>query len=89
MDKFYTLKDMTQEDLNKLVLERNNLKREVEFFKTNYGILQNASDEYEDELLQKIDFLRKRENKLQLIEQMFKSGTIDLKELSDLVKGSE
>lgn len=31
------------------------------------------------------DFLRERENKLQLIEQMFKSGTVDLKELNKIV----
>lgn len=31
-------------------------------------------------------FLRKRENKLQLIEQMFKSGVIDLNRLNELIK---
>ena len=30
-------------------------------------------------------FLKERENKLQLIEQMFKSGTVDLGELERLI----
>lgn len=33
-----------------------------------------------------IQFLTKRENKLKKIERMFKSGTVDLEELSCLVK---
>ena len=37
-------------------------------------------------LKQENDFLRERENKLQLIEQMFKSGTVDLNELAELVE---
>ena len=32
------------------------------------------------------NFLRKRENKLQMIEQMFKSETVDLSELAALVE---
>ena len=32
------------------------------------------------------DFLRKRENKLQMIEQMFKSGSVDLSDLVALVE---
>ena len=53
MSKFYYLEDMTQEDINKLALERNNLKQEnqqlkkqkddvVEYIKENekeYGSL--------------------------------------------------
>ena len=34
-----------------------------------------------------IQFLTKRENKLKKIEKMFRSGTVDLEELSYLVKG--
>lgn len=34
-----------------------------------------------------IQFLTKRENKLKKIERIFKSGTVDLEELSYLVKG--
>ena len=30
MPKFYTLEDMTQDDLNKLALERNNFAKEIE-----------------------------------------------------------
>lgn len=33
-----------------------------------------------------LEFLRKRENKLQTIEMMFASGTVDLDELSKIVK---
>ena len=32
------------------------------------------------------NFLMERENKLQMIEQMFKSGTVDLSELAALVE---
>ncbi len=46
--------------------------------------------EYED-TIQKIqkenEFLRKRENKLQMIEQMFKNKQVDLGDLSALVEG--
>lgn len=41
------------------------------------------------ELKQKIDFLTKRENKLQQIEQMFKSGIVDLDELRKIVLEKE
>ena len=34
------------------------------------------------------EFLTKRENKLQRIEQLFKSGVVDLEELAKLVKGN-
>lgn len=34
-----------------------------------------------------IQFLTKRENKLKKIERIFKNGTVDLEELSYLVKG--
>lgn len=43
---------------------------------------------YKD-LHEKNEFLMKRENKLQLIEQMFKNGSVDLEELSKLVRGDE
>lgn len=38
-------------------------------------------------LQQENEFLRERENKLQMIEQMFKSGQVDLGDLSALVEG--
>ena len=41
------------------------------------------------ELKQKLDFLTKRENKLQQIEQMFKSGIVDLDELRKIVLEKE
>lgn len=43
---------------------------------------------YKD-LHEKNKFLMKRENKLQLIEQMFKSGSVDLEELSNLVRSDK
>lgn len=39
-----------------------------------------------EKLQQEIEFLRQRENKLQMIEQMFKSGSVDLGELAALVE---
>ena len=41
------------------------------------------------DLYEKNQFLMQRENKLQTIEQMFRSGTVDLEELSKLVKGDD
>ena len=35
------------------------------------------------------EFLKERENKLQLIEQMYKNESVDLSELAKLVKGSD
>lgn len=40
-------------------------------------------------LKQELIFLRKRENKLQRIEQLFKSEVVDLEELTKLVKGDK
>ncbi len=37
------------------------------------------------DLKQKLDFLTKRENKLQQIEQMFQNGIVDLDELKEIV----
>ena len=42
MPKFYTLEDMTQEDLNKLALERNTFANEIER-------LTNLCNKYEEE----------------------------------------
>ena len=39
-----------------------------------------------EELEKENEFLRQRENKLQMIEQMFKRGTVDLRELAELVE---
>ena len=38
------------------------------------------------QLKEQLNFLRKRENKLQAIEQMFKSGRVDLDKLTMIVK---
>lgn len=41
-----------------------------------------------EQLRHKIEFLTKRDNKLQQIEQMFKNGQVDLSELSKLIGDS-
>jgi len=41
------------------------------------------------ELKRENDFLRNRENKLQMIEQMFKNEFVDLRELTKLVRGTK
>lgn len=50
----------------------------------NYGRIQFVIEI--EQLQNQIEFLTKRENKLQQIEQMFQNGTVDLSELSKLVK---
>lgn len=47
--------------------------------------LNECIQAYRD-LYDKNEFLTKRDNKLQQIEQMFKNGQVDLSELSKLVK---
>ncbi len=42
--------------------------------------------EENEKLQQENDLLRQRENKLQMIEQMFKSGSVDLSDLTALVE---
>ena len=50
----------------------------------NYGRIQFVIEI--EKLRNQIEFLTKRDNKLQQIEQMFKNGQVDLSELSKLVK---
>lgn len=52
----------------------------------NYGRIQFVIEI--EKLRNQIEFLSKRDNKLQQIEQMFKNGQVDLSELSKLVKGN-
>lgn len=49
----------------------------------NIGWAMNRLHKYEQE----INFLRERENKLQMIEQMFKNKQVDLGDLVALVEG--
>lgn len=52
-----------------------------------YGIKATAIEGNNSYGLQKdLEFLRKRENKLQRIEQLFKNGVVDLEELAKIVK---
>lgn len=71
------LKDMK---INKLE-NRLNIK-ETE----NYGRIQFVIEI--EKLRNQIEFLTKRDNKLQQIEQMFQNGQVDLSELSKLIKES-
>lgn len=57
------------------------LSRKIQKQKKIISIISNSNYILE----QKYRFLMHRENKLQQIEQMFKSGTVDLKELTKLV----
>ena len=50
--KFYLIEGMTQEDLNKLALERNNLSEEV--YRLNNII--NELEKWLEERLEKLDF---------------------------------
>lgn len=49
-----------------------------------YAIMSIADER--DKLKAENDFLRKRENKLQMIEQMFKNKSVDLGDLAALVE---
>ena len=62
-------------------LEKQSFKSLFEDFKILYSDFKRLEDENK--------FLRERENKLQLIEQLFKNEPVDLSELAKLVKGSE
>ena len=48
----------------------------------------NKLEEENTRMKLEIEFLTKRENKLQEIEQMFRSGTVDLSELEILIRRS-
>lgn len=50
----------------------------------NYGRIQFVIEI--EQLRHKIEFLTKRDNKLQQIEQMFNNKVVDLSELSKLIK---
>lgn len=58
------------------------------FSEISLDCIEKQNEEIE-KLQKQIDFLRKRENKLQTIEQMFKSGTVDLEELQKIVEGKK
>ena len=50
----------------------------------NYGRIQFVIEI--EKLRNQIEFLSKRDNKLQQIEQIFQNGIVDLSELSKLIK---
>lgn len=63
-------------------------KLEEKSYKNMYEDYKYMYSEYQI-LKRENEFLRERENKLQLIEQLFKNEPVDLSELAKLVKGSE
>ena len=70
--------------------QENHLKGIFKYV-TDDQLLRETGNLYAEnqELKQKLDFLTKRENKLQQIEQMFKGGIVDLDELRDIVLEKE
>lgn len=62
-------------------LERQSFKKLFEDYKTLYCDFKRLEDANK--------FLRERENKLQLIEQLFKNEQVDLSELAKIVKENE
>lgn len=60
-------------------LEKQSLRSLYEDYKILYSDFKKLEQEN--------DFLRERENKLQLIEQLFKNEPVDLSELAKIVKG--
>lgn len=74
----------------KKVIDR--LSRKIQRLNKTLGIISyslDTSHERSERLLSQNIFLIKRENKLQQIEQIFKSGTVDLGELTKLVRGEQ
>lgn len=52
----------------------------------HYDSQQSFVDDYK-KMVSEINFLRERDNKLQLVEQMFKTGIIDLERLNRIIMG--
>lgn len=68
-------------------MNKEEFKNEIsEVYLENDEALNECVNAYNN-LYDKIDFLTKRENKLQQIETMFANGNVDLERLSKLVKG--
>ena len=61
MNKFYYLEDMTQEDINKLALERNNLKQENQQLKKQKDDVVIKYIKYLIKRLEEFDFLERKE----------------------------
>lgn len=83
-------KTLEENKHQKKVIDR--LSRKIQRLNKTLGIISyslDTSHERSERLLSQNIFLMKRENKLQQIEQMFKSGTVDLGELTKLVRGEQ
>lgn len=75
----------TDKIMNMSLKEKNVIMSSLQL----YGIKATAIENDDSYSLQyDLEFLIKRENKLQRIEQLFKSGVVDLEELAKLVKGN-
>lgn len=64
--------------------QRRYYQKNKEYYK-NY----NKNNSYVKRLKEQNEFLMKRDNKLQMIEQIFMNGVVDLEELRELVLGGE
>lgn len=80
LNKIFEEKEHQKKVIDRLSRKIQKLKRQVKHYRFSYLIANNhLTRNYITK--RENDFLRKRENKLQLIEQMFKSGSVDLEEL--------
>ena len=76
----------TDKNMNMSLKEKNVIMNSLSL----YGIKATAKEINDSYSLQyDLEFLIKRENKLQRIEQLFKSEVVDLEELTKLVKGDK
>ena len=82
-----------QEQLKDFTYSNDFLEKILDLLSEEYknGLQQGLFDKNMDMLnmMEELNFLRERENKLQMIEQMFKNEPVDLTELDKLVKGGE
>lgn len=87
--KFYDLENMTQEDLNRLALDRNTLAKENQKLKEDYNKVVHESTAFESKVYE----LEERINKiLDFInawktEEVFKVSMIDLMQIEEWLKG--
>lgn len=82
-----------KEQLKDFTYSNDFLEKILDLLSEEYknGLQQGLFDKNMDmiNMMEELNFLRERENKLQMIEQMFKNEPVDLTELAKLVKGGE
>lgn len=87
MDKFYSLKAITKEDLNELVLERNILKRENQSLKAQIDLLED-NRKYLNNKMEKVEKYCK-EQKQKMYKSRNKIAVFILSKIQDLLKGDK